>query len=241
MLEEAWATLLDKDDIPNGDIMAQIVVHIVSVDGQISEIAKDSVDSIVNDISLEGKSILNFLKNPPVAKVQVPLTGNTDLGEEIYFILFNFVFLSLFDFVFFEAIDLNVTFTFLALHYPLHSSIYQVCINYIPHTHSILYSTSLFISHYRHTIKLYHMSVYCCCNQRPKNSTLCVLLLFLCLFLYFFSDVYAFFLIFDLILYCFNASTLNPMMPWYYYVVAILTVSYETIIRSARYFLAAIW
>ena len=103
MLEEAWATLLDKDDIPNGDIMAQIVVHIVSVDGQISEIAKDSVDSIVNDISLEGKSILNFLKNPPVAKVQVPLTGNTELGNKFYFFSFYFIFYCFILFCFFRS------------------------------------------------------------------------------------------------------------------------------------------
>ena len=81
ILEEAWATLLDKEEIPNGDIMAQIVVHIVSVNGPISDIAKESVDSIVNDTTLEGKPLGNFLKNIPETKVPILSTSNVDLGE----------------------------------------------------------------------------------------------------------------------------------------------------------------
>lgn len=81
ILEEAWATLLDKEEIPNGDIMAQIVVHIVSVNGPISDIAKESVDSIVNDATLEGKPLGNFLKNIPETKVPILSTSNVDLGE----------------------------------------------------------------------------------------------------------------------------------------------------------------
>ena len=84
ILEEAWATLLDKEDIPNGDIMAQIVVHIVSVNGPISDLAKESVDSIVNDATLEGKSLGTFLKNTPDAKVLVVPSSSVDLGERIF-------------------------------------------------------------------------------------------------------------------------------------------------------------
>lgn len=85
ILEEAWATLLDKEDIPNGDIMAQIVVHIVSVNGPISDIAKESVDSIVNDATLEGKTLGTFLKNIPEAKVLVAPSSSVDLGERMFF------------------------------------------------------------------------------------------------------------------------------------------------------------
>ena len=78
MLEEAWVTLLDKTDIPNLDIMAQIVVHIVSVNGPVSTFAKESVDSIVNDETLEGKSLIEFFKNVPsqTSSVVAPMKAN---------------------------------------------------------------------------------------------------------------------------------------------------------------------
>ena len=98
MLEEAWATLLDKEDIKDGDIMAQIVVHIVSVNGPISDIAKQSVDSIVNDVTLEGKTLpAFFMKAPPVAVKATVKTGATDQGEDshhdlrVYDVLFRTV------------------------------------------------------------------------------------------------------------------------------------------------------
>jgi hypothetical protein len=82
MLEEAWATLLDKEDIPNGDIMAQIVVHIVSVNGPISSIAKESVDSIVNDATLEGKPLAAFFKTLPIVKsIASPSPSAVDEGS----------------------------------------------------------------------------------------------------------------------------------------------------------------
>lgn len=88
MLEEAWATLLDKDDIPNGDIMAQIVVHIVSVNGPISSIAKESVDSIVNDATLEGKPIAAFFKAIPVVK-SIGSPSSSVVDEGLYFLTFS--------------------------------------------------------------------------------------------------------------------------------------------------------
>ena len=85
MLEEAWATLLDKEDIKDGDIMAQIVVHIVSVNGPISDIAKQSVDSIVNDVTLEGKTLPAFFaKAPSVAAETIVKASLTDQGKHCH-------------------------------------------------------------------------------------------------------------------------------------------------------------
>ena len=77
LLEEAWVTLLDKEDIPNLDIMAQIAVHIVSVNGPVSAFAKESVDSIVNDATLEGKSLIEYFKKAPV-KASSVLAASSD-------------------------------------------------------------------------------------------------------------------------------------------------------------------
>jgi hypothetical protein len=83
MLEEAWATL-DKSDVPNTDIMAQIVVHIVSVNGTVSTFASDSVDSIVNDEILEGKPLVTFFTNVQPVKSESNQKGDpSNLGIDI--------------------------------------------------------------------------------------------------------------------------------------------------------------
>lgn len=90
VLEESWATLLDKgDDESSSEIMGQVVVHIVSVTGAVSEIAKDSVYQIVNDATLQGKPLVAVLGEgkavaaPGSPGVASKLSANDDLGIDV--------------------------------------------------------------------------------------------------------------------------------------------------------------
>ena len=63
VLEESWATLLDKgDEEQASDAMGQVVVHIVTVTGAVSDIAKDSVTQIVNDATLLARPLAAAMK-----------------------------------------------------------------------------------------------------------------------------------------------------------------------------------
>mmetsp|Transcript_203 Transcript_203/g.253 ORF Transcript_203/g.253 Transcript_203/m.253 type:complete len:617 (+) Transcript_203:103-1953(+) len=70
MLEEAWVTLLDKND-KNQDIMSQIVVHIIQVNGPVTAIAKESIDNIVDDESLEGKVLSSLFNNIEIVSTKI--------------------------------------------------------------------------------------------------------------------------------------------------------------------------
>jgi hypothetical protein len=88
VLEESWATLLDKgDDETSAEVMGQVVVHIVSVTGAVSEIAKDSVYQIVNDAALQSKSLTAVLSEgkaaPRGAAALSSLSANDDLGIDV--------------------------------------------------------------------------------------------------------------------------------------------------------------
>lgn len=63
ILNEAWSSLLDKQDLPTEDIMKRIVVHIVSVNSPlpITDISKETVNEILNDESLELKTLISLV------------------------------------------------------------------------------------------------------------------------------------------------------------------------------------
>jgi hypothetical protein len=82
MLEEAWVTLLDKND-KNQDIMSQIVVHIISVNGSVTDIAKESIDNIVNDENLEGKNLISFFSNVKVESTKTSSTVGEHKGIDV--------------------------------------------------------------------------------------------------------------------------------------------------------------
>ena len=90
VLEESWATLLDKgDDETSSEIMGQVVVHIVSVTGAVTEIAKDSVYQIVNDPALKSKQLMSILGESKGAArgssavTSLKVASNDDLGIDV--------------------------------------------------------------------------------------------------------------------------------------------------------------
>jgi hypothetical protein len=82
MLEEAWVTLLDKND-KNQDIMSQIVVHIIQVNGPVTDIAKESIDNIVDNESLEGKVLTSFFNNIEVVSTKISSTVDEHKGIDV--------------------------------------------------------------------------------------------------------------------------------------------------------------
>ena len=81
VLEESWTTLLDKgEDEESQEIIGQIVVHIVSVNGKVSDIAKDSVHQIVNDASVQGKPLTTVAMTTGKGKGEKPREPVSTLG-----------------------------------------------------------------------------------------------------------------------------------------------------------------